>query len=73
MVGKPARNVVPAPLHRPHRTEGRDVQTVLENLKKQSYLFDDPRTYQAGVEDALEAVRSLGLLVEEPGREQKPA
>lgn len=49
------------------------MQTVLEKLKHQSYLFDDPRTYQAGVEDALEALRSLGLLVEEPDREQQPA
>lgn len=41
------------------------METMLEKLLRQSYLFDDPRTYQAGVEDALAAIRSLGMLSEQ--------
>ena len=48
------------------------MQTILEKLLNQSYLFDDPRTYQAGVEDAVAALRDLGVLSEEEA-EKRPA
>jgi hypothetical protein len=32
------------------------VDTLLERLVRQAYLFDDPAAYAAGVRDALDAV-----------------
>jgi len=38
-------------------TAGMD--TTVERLLRQAYLFDDPSAYRAGVEDAAAAVRDL--------------
>lgn len=42
------------------------MQDVLEQLMRQAYLFDDPRTYQAGVQDAVEALQRRGVLLDGP-------
>jgi hypothetical protein len=36
--------------------------TTIERLLRQSHVFDDPGTYEAGVRDALEAVAAAGEL-----------
>jgi hypothetical protein len=33
----------------------------VRRLLEQAYLFDDPRAYEAGVLDALDALRSAGV------------
>jgi hypothetical protein len=35
------------------------VQRIIDRLMSQAYLFDDPTAYQAGVQDALDALRPL--------------
>jgi hypothetical protein len=42
------------------------MEATLQRLLRQSHLFDDPATYEAGVRDALEAVA-------EDQREAQPA
>ena len=43
--------------------------TTIERLLRQSHVFDDPRTYEAGVRDALEAIAASGALESEVARE----
>jgi hypothetical protein len=38
------------------------VMTTIERLLRQSHVFDDPGTYEAGVRDALEAIAATGAL-----------
>jgi hypothetical protein len=35
------------------------VEVTIERLLQQAYLFDDPRAYRAGVEDAVRALEDL--------------
>ena len=36
--------------------------TTIERLLRQSHVFDDPGTYEAGVRDAIEAIAATGEL-----------
>lgn len=49
------------------------MEPTIERLLQQAYLFDDPKAYQAGVHDAVEALREHAAVVTgEPGREDVP-
>jgi hypothetical protein len=37
------------------------IMTTIERLLRQSHVFEDPGTYEAGVRDALEAIAAAGL------------
>ncbi len=43
--------------------------TTIERLLSQSHVFDDPRTYEAGVRDALEAIDATGELASGAARD----
>lgn len=55
----------------PRDVAERVVARLRDDLADQAHLFEDPRTYLAGVEDALTALRPL--LAGIPGAEPQPA
>ncbi|HEX9765815.1 MAG TPA: hypothetical protein VGA36_03565 [Nitriliruptorales bacterium] len=47
------------------------VEELERKLLAQSYLFDDPAAYEAGVLDALGSLRELDLLAGQDGTDQR--
>jgi hypothetical protein len=54
---------------RTDRTDGTDpVHAIRDHLRERAHVFEDPVSYVAGVDDALDSMLELGRVEVHPGR-----